>query len=44
MYGYQKDRFKQTCQKCGVVFEVIVFGLQGHEEFEEYFCPECLCI
>lgn len=43
-YGYEKDRFEQTCGKCGAVFEVIVPGQKGHEEREEYFCPECLCM
>jgi DNA-directed RNA polymerase subunit RPC12/RpoP len=40
-YGYEKDRFDQTCSNCGAVFEVTVPGQKGHEESEEYFCPEC---
>ena len=44
MYGYEKARFEKTCNNCGAVFEVIVPGLKGHEESEEYFCPECLCM
>lgn len=43
-YGYEKDRFEQTCTKCGAIFEVIVPGQKCHEEPEEYFCPECLCM
>lgn len=43
-YGYQKDNFKQTCNHCGAVIEVTVPGQKGHEESEEYFCPECLCM
>lgn len=41
-YGYQKDNFDQTCH-CGAVFEVNVPGQVGHEESEEYYCPECGC-
>lgn len=41
MYEYQKNKYQQTCDKCGAVFDVIVPGLKGHEESEEYFCPEC---
>jgi hypothetical protein len=40
-FGYEKDRFDQTCDYCGAVFEVVVPGQKGHEEREEYFCPEC---
>lgn len=40
-YGYEKNRFEQECS-CGAKFEVIAPGQQGHEEPEEYFCPECL--
>lgn len=39
-YGYEKNRFEQTCS-CGAKFEVVVPGQEGHEEPEEYFCPEC---
>ena len=42
MYGYEKSRFDKTCEKCGAKFEVIVPGMKGYEESEEYFCPECL--
>ncbi len=41
MYSYIKDEFKQTCTNCGAIFEVIASGLDGHNEPEEYFCPEC---
>ena len=40
-FGYEKQRFIQECS-CGAKFEVIVPGQEGHEESEEYFCPECL--
>lgn len=40
-YGYSKDEFEQTCT-CGAVFLVEVPGQKGHEEREEYYCPECL--
>lgn len=39
-YGYEKDDFEQTCS-CGAVFRVQVPGQKGHEESEEYYCPEC---
>jgi Zn finger protein HypA/HybF involved in hydrogenase expression len=39
--GYQKDDFEQTCDCCGAVFQVVVPGQSGHEEPEEYYCPEC---
>jgi len=38
---YQKDDFEQTCDCCGAVFRVVVPGQSGHEEPEEYYCPEC---
>lgn len=31
----------QTCSFCGAVFHVEVPGQKGHEESEEYYCPEC---
>ncbi len=40
-FGYQRDQFDQTCDYCGAVFEVTVPGQKGHEEREEYHCPEC---
>ena len=41
-YGYEKRRFTETCAHCGAVYEVVVPGQKGHEEPEEYFCPEWL--
>lgn len=40
-YGYIKDDFEQTCDDCGAKFRVVVPGQKGHEESEEYYCPEC---
>lgn len=40
-FGYEKARLNQTCDYYGATFEVIVPGQKGHEEPEEYFCPEC---
>jgi transposase-like protein len=40
-FGYQKDKFEQTCDNCGARFEVVVPGQKGHEESEGYCCPEC---
>jgi uncharacterized Zn-finger protein len=41
-YGYLKDERDQTCTYCGAVFHVVVPGQKGHEESEEYYCPECM--
>lgn len=41
--NYEKNKFEKQCS-CGAKFEVIVPGLEGHEESEEYFCPECFCL
>ena len=40
-FGYLKDEFDETCGYCGCVFHVVVPGQKGHEESEEYYCPEC---
>ncbi len=40
-FGYTKDSRDQTCTYCGAVFHVVVPGQKGHEEPEEYYCPEC---
>lgn len=41
-YGYEKSRRTQECH-CGAMFEVVAPGQKGHEEPEEYYCPECMC-
>ena len=41
-FGYLKDEFDETCTHCGCVFHVVVPGQKGHEESEEYYCPECM--
>ena len=41
--GYEKSNFVKECSY-GATFNVSVPGLEGHEESEEYFCPECLCM
>jgi hypothetical protein len=40
-YGYEKDSFEQTCERCGSEFIVNCPGQKGHEEREEYYCPTC---
>lgn len=40
-FGYLKGEFDQACDLCGAVFQVTVPGQKGHEEPEEYYCPEC---
>ena len=31
----------RQCNYCGAVFEVYIQTQAGHNEMEEYFCPEC---
>ena len=40
-FGYEKSNHEQTCDYCGCVFQVVAPGQKGHEEPEEYYCPEC---
>jgi hypothetical protein len=40
-FGYLKDKLAETCDNCGAGFEVVAPGQKGHEESEEYNCPEC---
>jgi len=35
------ESFEQKCDYCGAVFTVNVPRQAGHEEHEEYYCPEC---
>ncbi len=39
--SYRKDSSDETCDFCGCIFNVVVSGQKGHEESEEYYCPEC---
>lgn len=39
--SYQKDKSEETCNNCGARFEVVVTGQKGHEQSENYRCPEC---
>ncbi len=32
---------KQTCDFCGCTFKVLSFLQDGHNESEEYYCPDC---
>lgn len=40
-FDYEKSNHEQTCDYCGCVFQVEAPGQIGHEESEEYYCPEC---
>jgi Zn finger protein HypA/HybF involved in hydrogenase expression len=40
-FSYEKSNYEQTCNYCGCVFQVVAPGQKGHEESEEYYCPEC---
>jgi len=33
--------YMETCNYCGAVYEVHVAELEGHNQGEEYYCPEC---
>ena len=39
--SYSKRDSEKTCDFCGCKFRLIVPGQKGHEEREEYWCPEC---
>jgi hypothetical protein len=39
--GYSKGDSERECDFCGCKFRLIVPGQKGHEEPEEYSCPEC---
>ena len=41
MCGFEKTSFDIECSNCGAKFEVITTKLEGHNEKEDYFCPEC---
>lgn len=32
---------QETCNFCGCVFRVVVSLQDGHNESEEYYCPDC---
>jgi len=39
--GYEKSSTVEDCDFCGAKFRLSVPGQDGHEEREEYYCPEC---
>ena len=41
-YPYPDKDFEQTCDFCGCVFSVQSQLQDGHNDREEYYCPECL--
>lgn len=38
---YPGNSYNETCRFCGAVFHVEVMLQDGHNESEEYYCPEC---
>ena len=40
-FEYTKDKYTEKCEVCGAIYNVEVIGQNGHEETEEYKCPEC---
>lgn len=38
---YPDRQYQETCDYCGCIFEVETQKQDGHNEHEEYFCPEC---
>lgn len=39
---YKGTCSKETCPYCGCVYKVETQLQDGHNEREEYYCPECL--
>lgn len=40
-HSYPDADYIQTCDHCGCVFRVESQKQDGHNEPEEYYCPEC---
>ncbi|XRG80732.1 hypothetical protein V5E38_10700 [Rossellomorea sp. GAMAL-10_SWC] len=38
---YLDSNDKETCNFCGCVYRVEVTQQAGHNELEEYYCPDC---
>lgn len=35
------ESFEVTCDNCGAELKVQITRQKGHNEMEEYYCPEC---
>ncbi|WP_255990826.1 hypothetical protein [Chitinolyticbacter albus] len=33
--------FEKTCDYCGATMRVMDTQQEGHNEYEDYYCPEC---
>lgn len=40
-HAYNDKDWEQTCDYCGCVFRMQSQLQDGHNESEEYYCPEC---
>ena len=40
-HAYPDKDYDMTCDYCGCVFNVKTQLQDGHNESEEYYCPEC---
>lgn len=40
-HSYPGRSFNETCSFCGCIFRVDTQLQDGHNESEEYYCPEC---
>lgn len=40
-HAYNDKDFEETCDYCGCLFRLQTQLQDGHNEPEEYYCPEC---
>lgn len=40
-HSYNDKDWEMTCEYCGCVFRMMSQLQDGHNESEEYYCPEC---
>jgi len=40
-HEYKNSDVVETCSYCGCVFRVVSYKQDGHNDSEEYYCPEC---
>lgn len=40
-HEYLDKDWEETCDYCGCVFRMVSCRQDGHNESEEYYCPEC---
>jgi hypothetical protein len=40
-HSYVDSDSNESCDNCGCTFRVVVEKQDGHNESEEYYCPDC---